>query len=57
MTFLEDMKQQQTLTEFLNSHATFSCRFRDIEFQNRNNLRRDIVFHDRYHHDVLILRQ
>ncbi len=57
MTFLEDMKQQQTSTEFLSSRATFSCRFCDIEFQDRNNLRRNIVFHDRYHHDVLIFRQ
>ncbi len=57
MTFLGDMKQQQASTEFLSSRATFSCRFCDIEFQDRDNLRRDIVSHDRYHHDVLALRQ
>jgi hypothetical protein len=51
------MKQQQTSIEFLSLRAIFSCRFCDIEFQNRNNLRRNIVFHDRYHHDVLIFRQ
>jgi hypothetical protein len=54
MIFLENMKQQQTSIEFLNLRAAFSCRFCDIEYENRNNLHRDIVFHDRYHHDVLI---
>jgi hypothetical protein len=57
VAFLEDMKQQQASAGFLSSRATFSCRFCDIGFQDRDNLRRDIVFHDRYHHDVLALRQ
>jgi hypothetical protein len=57
VTFLEDMKQQQTSTEFFSSRATFSCRFCDIEFEDWNNLHWNIVSHDRYHHDVLILRQ
>jgi hypothetical protein len=51
------MKQQQASTEFLSSRATFSCRFCDFEFENRDNLHRDIVSHDRYHHDVLAFRQ
>jgi hypothetical protein len=38
MTFLENMKQQQTLIKFLSFCATFSCRFYDIEFENQDNL-------------------
>ncbi len=57
VAFLGDMKQQQASAGFLSPRATFSCRFCDTGFQDRGNLRRDIVSHGRYHHDVLALRQ
>jgi hypothetical protein len=51
------MKQQQIFAEFLSSHVIYFCRFCDAESENKNDLYKDIVFHERYHHEISTLRK
>jgi predicted small metal-binding protein len=56
ITWLDDIKQQQVFAKFLSSRVTYVCRYCDANVKERENLHRDIIQHDRYHHQIAIIR-
>jgi predicted small metal-binding protein len=50
------MKQQQVSTKFLSSRVIYCCRYCDANVKERENLHRDIIQHDRYHHQIVVIR-
>lgn len=50
------MKQQQTAADFFSSKATYSCRYCNAEKENRDDLLKNTIRHDKYHHQIAALR-
>ena len=51
------MKQQQESAGFLKSKIINSCRFCDADTNIRENLKRNTIFHDRFHFQIMRFRE
>ena len=56
LTFIENMKFQQEIVEFLNSTIKLSCRMYHINKITKNNMNYDVIYNDRYHHQIFHIR-
>ena len=43
--------------DFLNSRVNYVCRFCDAGLHNRNDLNRNVLLHERYHHEIMTFRK
>ena len=50
------MKQQQLFEEFLSSRANYYCRYCDADSEKRDDLLRNTILYDRYHHQITIIQ-
>lgn len=57
MIWLKNMKQQQMTFGFLFFRIIHSCRYCTADINDRENLFKNVVQHDRYHHQISFIRQ
>ena len=57
LTYLENMKQQQMSVGFLDLRANCCCWFYDVNVNKWINLLKNIVFHGRYHYQIIVIQK